>query len=153
MAFLLSSGARKDELLNLEWSWLDLKRGLVAFRKRHNWIPKGTERDVGLKPEMIRRLKALGRKAGDARVFMSEKGKPISPRTLERAIQRLIALCDVPHATIHDFRHTFASHLAMAGLPLPTLQKLLGHKDIQTVMIYAHLSEKHIQESVKALPF
>jgi site-specific recombinase XerD len=65
----------------------------------------------------------------------------------------LIHLCRIPPATLHDFRHTFASHLAMAGVPLPTLQKLLGHRDIQTVMIYAHLSPSHIHQSVEALPF
>jgi len=39
----------------------------------------------------------------------------------------------------HDLRHTFASHFMMNGGNLYTLQKLLGHSDIQTTMIYAHL--------------
>ncbi len=151
--YLLMTGARADEVLSLEWSWLDLKRGVVSYRRRDNWVPKGTERDIALKPELIKKLKSLKRQPGQPRVFLDRTGKPIPPRTFERGIQRLIKLCRLPHASLHDYRHTFASHLAMASVPLPTIQKLLGHKDIQTVMIYAHLSQDHVRKSVNVLPF
>lgn len=52
---------------------------------------------------------------------------------------------------IHKLRHTFASKLVMNGRPLYDVQKLLGHKDIKTTMIYAHLSPDYLKESVKAL--
>ena len=93
------------------------------------------------------------RERRSSRVFRDRQDKPIPPRTFERGIRRLIRLARIPDATIHSFRHTFASHLAMAGVPLPTIQQLLGHRDIQTVMIYAHLSPSHVQQSVTALPF
>ena len=49
--------------------------------------------------------------------------------------------------TLHDLRHTFASHLAMAGTPIPVIKEFLGHSDIATTMIYAHLSpERHLAE-------
>ena len=151
--FLLTTGARKDEALGLEWSWLDLKRGLASFRHRSNWVPKGGERDVGLKPAVVERLKKWRQESSHPRVFLDWSGKPIPKRTFERGIQRLIRHARIPRATLHDFRHTFASHLAMAGVPLPTIQQLLGHQDIQTVMIYAHLSPGHVRQSVEALPF
>jgi integrase len=151
--FLLTTGARKDEVLGLEWSWLDLKRGLVSFRHRANWVPKGGERDVGLKPAVVEKLREWHTESAHPRVFLDWSGKPIPKRTFERGIQRLIRHARIPRATPHDFRHTFASHLAMAGVPLPTIQQLLGHQDIQTVMIYAHLSPGHVRQSVEALPF
>ena len=151
--FLLETGSREDEVLGLEWSWLDFKRQTVSYRRQAAWSPKGSEREIALRDSLVRRLRALPRATGQPRVFLDRDDKPIPPRTFERGIQRLIRLSRIPPATLHDFRHTFASHLAMASVPLPTIQQLLGHKDIQTVMIYAHLSPGHVRESVSALPF
>jgi len=43
--------------------------------------------------------------------------------------------------SLHTLRHTFASHLAMSGTPIPVIKELLGHSDISTTMIYSHSSE------------
>ena len=153
LEFLLTTGSREDEVLALEWSWLDLKRKTLSYHRRSNWVPKGTERDIALKENLVKRLQEIPRVNGQSRTFLDWDDKPIPSRTFERGVQRLIRCAGLPRATLHDFRHTFASHLAMAGVPLPTIQQLLGHRDIQTVMIYAHLSPSHVRESVNALPF
>jgi len=50
-------------------------------------------------------------------------------------------------------RHTYASHLVMKGVGLPTVQKLIGHVDIQTTMIYSLLASDHPVEAVEKLDF
>jgi site-specific recombinase XerD len=51
----------------------------------------------------------------------------------------------------HDLRHTYASHLAMKGVPLKVIQELLGHATIEMTMRYAHLSPEVKQEAVQLL--
>ncbi len=54
---------------------------------------------------------------------------------------------------IHSLRHAFASHLVMSGVDLLTVQKLMGHSDIQTMMIYSHLAPDHLNGAIEKLSF
>ena len=51
----------------------------------------------------------------------------------------------------HDLRHTFASRLAMAGVPIRHIADLMGHSEIQTTMRYAHLQPGHLADAVERL--
>jgi integrase len=51
----------------------------------------------------------------------------------------------------HDTRHTFASRLARAGVPLKTIQELLGHASLKMTMRYAHLAPSDLRKGVLAI--
>ncbi|MCA6070588.1 MAG: tyrosine-type recombinase/integrase [Endomicrobium sp.] len=54
---------------------------------------------------------------------------------------------------VKTLRHTFASKLTIQGVSIYTASQLLGHSNIKTTMIYAHLSKEHLMESIDILDY
>ena len=70
-------------------------------------------------------------------------------RHVQKAIKSAVIRAQLTkRATAHTFRHSFASHLLQANYDIRTIQELLGHSDVRTIMIYTHtLKSKIIKES------
>lgn len=68
------------------------------------------------------------------------------------SLQRLLIVArkelNIPAAKIHTLRHSFATHLLEAGAHLHTIQKLLGHKQINSTMVYLHLTHQTVSETL-----
>jgi len=154
----LNTGMRKAELENLEWDDIDFKRRKIRIHRKENWQPKTGERDIPIGEPLMEVLTQLkeendsGLKSGY--VFPDRKtGDRIRTKLREKLIQ-IAEKVGIENLTkLHTLRHTFASKLVMQGVDLPTVKKLMGHSDIQTTMIYAHLAPDHLSNAVEKLPF
>jgi len=138
------------ELVNLEWSDIDFRRKKIMIRKKTNWQPKGTERDLPITDQMQLVFKRYNRGLTEKKgyVFPRPYGADLGKR-IKRALHRATKQAGFPEVRkVHSLRHTFASHLIMKGVDLPTVQKLLGHADIKTTMIYSHLAPYHLVDAV-----
>jgi site-specific recombinase XerD len=149
----LHTGLRLEELRNLEWSDVDFGNRKLYIRRKIGWAPKGKDRELPMTADLVHILKRLKRYAKSDYVFENTSGGMLK-RKLRRDLMSISAKCGFPDVTkVHSLRHTFASHLIMKGVDLPTVQKLLGHSDIQTTMIYSHLAPDHLVDAVNKLGF
>ena len=153
----LNTGMRKAELENLEWDDIDFQRQKIRIRRKEHWQPKTGEREIPISAQLLELLRELKQKRGKkpkaSYVFSDKSGGKMKTKLREKLIQ-IAKAAGIPDLTkVHTLRHTFASHLVMAGVDLPTVKKLMGHSDIETTMIYAHLAPDHLSKAVEKLPF
>ncbi|MDD3375147.1 MAG: tyrosine-type recombinase/integrase [Candidatus Omnitrophica bacterium] len=151
----LNTGMRKSELENLCWDNVDFKRRKIRIIEKDGWSPKTNEREIPINDVLCDVLQKQRNKIKNSKyVFPDEKGKKIFQNRLRKKLMSLTKKCGFPEITkIHALRHTFASHLVMKGVDLATVKKLMGHSDIDTTMIYSHLTEKHVDDAVEKLNF
>jgi integrase len=72
---------------------------------------------------------------------------PFTYQAAERIFARVVRRLGWPHTVVHDLRHTFGVHAVMAGVALPRLQKILGHKTPAMTLRYTqHAPEPHAQD-------
>jgi integrase len=135
----LATGARKGELLGLQWANVSLDRRSVRFIDTKN----GESRTVPLAASAVITLKTwkADRLAVGA-VF------PYSANVIDKAWQEARKAAGLPDVRFHDLRHSAASYLAMSGASLMDIAAILGHKTLAMVKRYSHLSEQHTTAAV-----
>lgn len=157
---LAHTGLRWGEMAGLHWSRVDLDRGIVRVvetwdepSSRIKAYPKGKQvRDVPLVAGLVTALRDLPRASGGCGVphaagtcrsplvFTTPRGAVLRNSNWAVDWRAAVEASPVAHARPHDLRHTFASWLLQAGVPLAEVGRLMGHVSTQTTAKYAHLA-------------
>ncbi len=153
----LNTGMRKAELEYLTWADVDFDRKVIHVRAKESWNPKTGERQIPMNKELVKVLTDLKKSEGEVKskdyVFEITHYSN-SHNMLRNELIKIAKAAEIENLTkVHTLRHTFASHLVMSGVDLPTVSKLMGHTDIETTMIYAHLAPEHLADAVSKLSF
>jgi len=152
MELLYSSGLRLAELISIGLADIDLGQGLVTVTgkgRKTRIVPVGREAQKAVKEW----LKVRGQlaKPEDAMLFVSVRGGPLSPRTVQARVSHWGKVQGVQQGVYpHLFRHSFASHVLESSGDLRAVQELLGHANISTTQIYTHLDFQHLAKTYDA---
>ena len=142
----VSTGARLGELLRLTWADVDLARGVAVLHETKNRDRRSLPL-AGRASELLRQMASV-RRLGSNAVFAGRNGKALFPRD---AWEAALVKAEISDFRFHDLRHTAASYLAMSGATLAEIAEVLGHRTLQMVKRYAHLTEQHTSSVVSRM--
>lgn len=148
-ALIVETGMRPEEVFTIRPENVHLER-------RYLFVPSGktrfARRNIPLTESAITVLKRRLRKARGAYLFWhkSDLNRPLT--TVQKAHENAIKDAKIKDPfRLYDFRHTFGSRSAMAGVDLATLKELMGHSHISITMRYVHPTPEHKREAVNKL--
>ncbi len=152
VVFVRSSKGDKDRITVLaKRVKKSLKKHLAGVRRIHEKDAKSGAGEVYLPDALMRKYPAAAYEWKWQYVFPSSKlsidprsGRlrrhHIDPTSIQKAVRNAVREAGITkNATVHTLRHSFATHLLMNGVNIREIQDLLGHKNVETTMIYIHV--------------
>ena len=144
-------GLRSGELINLKISHLDGDRNIIFIGEGKGKKDRILPFPESLKPYLREYFKAYRPKEY---LFEGQKGGKYTAASLRSVFKQAISRADITkNVTLHSLRHAYATHLLESGTDLRRIQKLLGHNDIKTTMMYTHVSQSSVLETKSPLDF
>ncbi|MDR0691490.1 MAG: site-specific integrase [Prevotellaceae bacterium] len=153
----VSTGVRIGELCALQWSDVDMERGVLTVQKTIQRIyiieggrrrtevimddPKtsSSNREVPLSPDLIKILKPLMKIVKSDNYLLTNDDKPTEPETFRIYYRKLMAKLGLPRMKFHGLRHSFATRCINANVDIKTVSVLLGHSNVSTTLnVYTH---------------
>ena len=161
----LETGMRRGEILGLKWGDVDMKNGMAYVGETKT----NTPRHVPLSGKVRATLAALPRRLGTDYVFTGairhtpaegKRRRPLNQpvgkiglpfRDVDTAFRNACTAAGIVDFRFHDLRHTAASHMVMAGVPMRTVGEILGHKTATMTDRYSHLTPEHKRDAIEKL--
>ena len=141
----LHTGMRRGEILGLKWEHVDLNHGFILLDTTKN----GERKEIPIDNTLRKIFEDMPHSIESIYVFTDKDGNPY--KSVKRSFRTALIKAGIRDFRFHDLRHTFASHLIMAGVDLTSVKELLGHKSLKMTLRYAHLAPGHKMKAVKIL--
>ena len=152
LRLMLNTGLRLAEVTSLKWHDLNLTTGKLMVRQgkgskdRTLWVAEGD----------IDRLRSWRERQATQcgqcdHVFTTLQGKPLGHRYVQRMVKRYAAKAGIDkNISPHTLRHSFATDLYRETSKIRLVQKVLGHSDLSTTMIYTHIFDEEVETALKS---
>ena len=146
---LAHTGIRLNELIDLRRGDLDLAGGRLRIDQGKGRKDRVVYLSDTARQALDRYLAARPPQPLDAPLFYRTAREPLGYRWVEYRLRQLGDEAGVAHVTPHRLRHTLATRLINRGMPVTTLQKLLGHADLNTTQRYAHVADPTVERDYR----
>ena len=159
VAFLMFTCLRPCEILGLQWKDIDAKRRMIRICRDLVFVNGKTvigdtkteesQREIPIDPRLYEYLNPI---IGDGYIF-GKDGKPISSESVFRKMWRSVKeTIDVHGMTPYVGRHTFATNMSRAGIPIKTAMAIMGHKDERMLLrTYTHVDGSDLLKANEAI--
>mgnify|MGYP004662383477 FL=1 len=150
LELMYSSGLRVSELINLKLNDISLDEDVVRILgkgSKERIVPIGDCAKEALNNYINIYRKDLFKNNRSDYLFLSKNGTKLSRQYFFKLIKKQSSLNNInKNISPHTLRHSFATHMLNYGADLRSIQELLGHSDISTTQIYAHISQSKIKD-------
>jgi integrase/recombinase XerC len=149
---LYSSGLRISECLSLNIGDIDFSKRSVCVTGKGNKqrvVPVGSKAIEAIQNYIVLRNELIDSNSEKA-LFLTKKGKRLSPSSAYRAINRAMAgITESPQKSPHVLRHSFATHLLDGGADIQSVSEMLGHSSLSSTQVYTHVSVERLKNAYK----
>jgi integrase len=143
----INTGARKSDVLSMRWQDIDWEREVWSVPYPKN----GESYDVSLLPAALVTLKRRAEGAvEDAKYVFPGVGRTGHLIDLKKPWEAFRKKAGIPDIRVHDVRRSVGSFAAMAGMSLPMIGQMLGHKSLQATKIYSRFVQEPIRDAREA---
>jgi integrase/recombinase XerC/integrase/recombinase XerD len=152
-----SCGLRAEEIVRLDVGDPDFDSETLRTTgkgSKTRLVPIGEPAQRALRRYLETGRHALGPQAGEGALFISRRGRRLSPSDVRRRLEKWVRDAAVAgRVSPHTLRHSFATHLLEGGADLRSIQELLGHSSVSTTQVYTRVEPSRLrQEYAKSHP-
>lgn len=148
LELLYATGIRVSELISLKLEDVDISGATIRCVDAHKSrvIPFGGKAKKALKKYLEEVREGMLKDADSTFLFVNCSGESMSRQGFWKLIKFYAKKAGIEEdITPHTLRHSFAAHLVENGADLKSVQEMLGHSDISTTQVYAHLNDNHLK--------